>query len=157
LYRVTRSWKEGMGEDGSTIVEFAMVLISFLTLLFGMLDLSRALYVYNYVSDAARDGTRFAMVRGSACSHATFPTACPATATDVETYLRTTKLSPGINPNAVMVATSWPGGNPGCASPLNSPGCIVKVRVQYNFGFMLPFLPKLSTQMRSTSQMVISQ
>ena len=140
------------------MVEFALVLICFLTLLFGLLDFGRALYVYHFVSYAARDGTRFAIVRGASCK--TFTTACPAAASDVTNYLETTVLPPGINPTAMTVTTTWPGGNPGCTDttqPYNSPGCVVKVNVKYNFSFFIPFIPHLTSTMSSTSQMVISQ
>jgi Flp pilus assembly protein TadG len=137
------------------MVEFAVVLVGFLTLLFGLLDFGRALYVYHFVSYAARDGTRFAIVRGASCT--TFTTACPAAASDVTNYLETTVLPPGIDPSKLTVTTTWPGGNPGCTGVVNSPGCVVNVKVQYSFSFFIPFIPKLTSLMISTSQMVISQ
>lgn len=141
------------------MVEFALVLIGFLTLLFGLLDFGRALYVYNFVSYAARDGVRYAMVRGASCT--TFTTACPTKldGSGVTNYLETTVLPPGINPSALTLTTTWPGGNPGCpvAGPTNSPGCVVNVKVQYNFSFIIPFIPQMTSLMSSTSQMVMSQ
>jgi Flp pilus assembly protein TadG len=139
------------------MVEFALVLVGFLTLLFGLLDFGRALYVYNYVSYAARDGVRYAMVRGASCT--TFTTDCPTKldGSGVTNYLETTVLPPGINPSALTVTTTWPGGNPGCTGAPNNPGCVVKVNVQYNFSFIIPFIPKITSLMTSTSQMVISQ
>lgn len=139
------------------MVEFALVLIGFLTLLFGLLDFGRALYVYNFVSYAARDGVRYAMVRGADCT--TFTTDCPTKldGSGVTNYLETTVLPPGINPSALTLTTTWPGGNPGCTGAVNSPGCVVNVKVQYNFSFIIPFVPKLTSLMTSTSQMVISQ
>ena len=137
------------------MVEFALVLIGFLTLLIGLLDFGRALYVYHFVSYAARDGVRYAMVRGASCT--TFTTACPAAASDVTNYLKTTVLPPGINPSALTVTTTWPGNNRGCTGAVNSPGCVVKVNVQYNFSFFIPFISQPTTSMNGTSQMVISQ
>jgi Flp pilus assembly protein TadG len=145
------------GDEGGPTVEFAMVIMVFLTMVFGLVDFGRALYVYHYVSYAARDGVRFAIVRGSSCT--SFITDCP-TNTDgsgVSSYLKTTVLPPAINPGNLTVTATWPGGNPGCSGAVNSPGCIVKVRVQYNFSFIIPFIPRLTNVMSSTSQMVISQ
>jgi hypothetical protein len=97
------------------------------------------------------------MVRGNACT--TFATDCP-TSTDgsgVTNYLKTVVLPPGINPNSLTVTTTWPASNSGCTGAVNSPGCVVKVKVQYSFKFITPFIPPLTSLMTSTSQMVISQ
>jgi Flp pilus assembly protein TadG len=156
MHKRTRSLKNRVGEQGGTLVEFAVVFMVFLTFLFGLLDFGRALYVYHFVSYAARDGTRFAIVRGAACT--TFPTACPTKldGSEVRGYLQA-GVPPGVDPNALTVTTTWPGNNPGCTGPVNSPGCVVNVKVQYNFSFIIPFVPKLTSLMTSTSQMVISQ
>jgi Flp pilus assembly protein TadG len=133
------------GETGSEMVEFALVLSILFMFLFGIMDLSRALYAYHFVANAAREGTRYAMVRGATCK--SYPTACPASANDVQSYLK--KVPAGIDSSALTVTTTW--------TPDNEPGDTVQVQVQYNFRFILPFLPKSSVLMTSTSQTVISQ
>src|ERR1039458_73601 len=65
-----------LGEEGSALVEFAFVLILVLTFMFGIMDFSRFLYTDHFLSGAAREGTRYAMVRGS-----TWTTACASTTT----------------------------------------------------------------------------
>ncbi len=155
MHQSSRSLKKRFGEEGSSLAEFALVAVVFFTLLFGLLDFGYALYVYHFVSYAARDATRYAIVRGAACT--TFNTACPAAASDVQNYLESTALPPGINPSNMTVTTTWPGGNPGCSGATNSPGCVVKVNVKYNFSSFIPFVPQVNSLMSSTSQMVISQ
>ena len=138
-------------------MEFALILTVFLTLLFGLLEFGEALYVFHFVSYAAREGTRYAMVRGSSCT--AFSTACPTKldGSEVQSYLKTTDVPPGIDTTKMTVTTTWPGANPGCVNPVNSPGCVVKVKVIYTYSYAIPFISGLTTTMSSTSQIVISQ
>ncbi|MGA8144034.1 MAG: TadE family protein [Candidatus Acidiferrales bacterium] len=140
------------------LLEYAFVLIVFLTVLFGIIDFGRAMYTYHFVSNAARDGTRFAIVRGSTCPPGTI-SYCPAGEFDYRDYLRSQMTGIGLDPNAVSADTKWPpvaNNPPICATIFNNPGCIVQVQVSYAFKFIFPFMPANFT-MQSTSQMVISQ
>ena len=47
---------------GATTVEFALVLIVFLTFLLGITDFSRMLFTWNAANEATRAGARFAVV-----------------------------------------------------------------------------------------------
>lgn len=49
-------------QRGSTIVEFSLVLVVFLTFALGVLDFSRMLYSWNAATEAARLGARYAVV-----------------------------------------------------------------------------------------------
>jgi Flp pilus assembly protein TadG len=132
-------------ESGSALVEFAAVFTVLFMFLFAIMDLSRALYAYHFVADAAREGTRYAMVRGSTCT--SWTTACPAAASDIQTYLK--NVPAGINPASLTATTTW--------TPDNTPGSVVQVQVQYSFKPIFPFIPKTALVMTSTSQVVISQ
>jgi len=48
--------------SGSVAVEFAMVLLVFLTFLLGITDFSRMLYTWNAATEATRAGARYAVV-----------------------------------------------------------------------------------------------
>ncbi len=152
------------------MVETAIVLGVFLTMVFGIIDLSRAAYTYHLVSNAARIGARFAMVRGATCFHpagGTDPYPCPIsppdTSGEIQQYVQSQSILLGLG--NVTVTPSWTGqdanGNPypGCkgGSPYNFPGCPVSVTVTYTFTFLAPFVSTVSIPMSSTSQMVISQ
>lgn len=50
------------GDDGQTMVEFALILPAFLLILVGLFDAGRAIYAYNTVANAARVGARVAIV-----------------------------------------------------------------------------------------------
>lgn len=145
-------------ERGSTMVETAFALTALLTVLFGIIDFGRALYTYSFVAQLARQGARWAIVRGSTCSQLDH---CPAQSgtTDIQPYIQ------GLNEGAttasrVSASLSFPNVN--CStgasgSGSNAPGCVAKVVVSYPFNFMLPFMPKNALTITSTSEMVISQ
>jgi Flp pilus assembly protein TadG len=144
---------------GSTLTEFAFILPLLAMMMFGVIDFGRALYTYHFVSAAAREASRWASVRGNQCARG-LP-ACPAGAIDVQNYVAST-VPPGIDPSprTLSVTAAWmpPSGNPAsCIGSTKNPGCAVQVRVIYNFKFILPFLPKSTYSMQSTSEMVISQ
>ncbi len=149
-------------ERGSAILEFAYTMVIAFVLIFAMIDFARALYSYHFISEAAREGTRFASVRGALCSNSANP--CPAQADDIVAFVK--QLVPdGIDPTKVTVTPNWPGnGQPVCGS--NYPGCPVQVQVAYDFSFIFPFdfykLPPISflansIHMSSTSEMIISR
>lgn len=54
--------KVWLGRDsGQSMVEFAVLAPIFFLLLLGTIDLGRAVYIYNSISDAAREGARAAI------------------------------------------------------------------------------------------------
>lgn len=145
-------------EQGAAIVEFAMAAVLLLMVLFGIMAMTVALYSYNVVSELAREGTRYAIVRGSACT--TFATACPAISGDIQTYVKNLGF-PGINPNNLTAATAWSPTLAGAicqpSALCNNPGNQVQVTVSYQFPLVIPFLSSQTLSMSSTSEMVISQ
>ena len=145
------------GEEGSAVVETALSLSVLFCLVFGVMEMSLAFYSYNVISEAAREGTRYAVVRGSACSG--FASACPATAANVQNYVRGLGF-PGMVPAQTTVTTTWPDSGASCtpsSSPCNNPGNNVKVVVQYQIPLSIPFASTLHLNMSSTSEMVISE
>ena len=141
----------GAHERGNTLAEFAVVLTTFMLLIFGIIDFGRAMYVYHLVGNAARAGARYAIVRGSACGAAD----CPATTATIQTYVR--GLMPEVNAADVAVTTNWANSS-GCTTGNNAPGCLVSVNVVYDLHlFAVPLLPNITIHENSTSQMVISQ
>ena len=55
------SWRRDSSQKGQTLVEFALAVMLFLTLLFGIIELGRALWTWNTIVQATRAGTRFAI------------------------------------------------------------------------------------------------
>lgn len=56
----------GLDEGAQSLVEFALVLPIFLLLITGLFDVARAVWQENSLAYAAREGTRYAIVHGSA-------------------------------------------------------------------------------------------
>ncbi|MGH9744870.1 MAG: TadE/TadG family type IV pilus assembly protein [Candidatus Acidiferrales bacterium] len=140
-------------------MEFAFLVPVLFALVFGIIDFGRAMYSYHFVSNAAREASRWASVRGSNC--ADYSQACPAAATDVSDYVASI-APPGIDksPSRLVANTTWvapPNNLAICVTQPNNPGCTVQVQVSYQFRFVLPFLPASGITMTSTSQMIISQ
>jgi Flp pilus assembly protein TadG len=146
-------------ETGATIVEFAVASIILFTLVFGVIAICLALYSYNVTAEAAREATRYAVVRGSHCDPKTFSD-CNIDQTGLLTYVQSLGF-PGINPSNLTVAAS--ATTPTlvtCTStlkPCNNPGSTVQVTVSYQFPLVIPFVPSQQLTMSSTSAMVISQ
>jgi len=146
---------------GSQVIEFAVASMVFLAFLFGIMDFARALYAYEFVTYAARSGARYAMVRGNACALLNGSTWCGsasgASAAQIQTFVQGLNL-PGINPSQLTVSTTWPATGSGCSSPpTNSPGCPVKVQVQFPYSSTIPFVRITTLTLTAASQMVISQ
>ena len=65
------SFKHKRHGRGQALVEFALVIPLFLLLLFGLVDLGRAVFVNNSLAEAARDGARHGSVQARAFDDAT--------------------------------------------------------------------------------------
>jgi hypothetical protein len=153
-------------QRGTTLLESAVMISVLLLMMFGVVGFGTALYTYHFVSNTAREATRWASVRGTAssgtglsCTGDGSPGGCPAGPSDVNAYVQNLSTGIGLDPAKVTTTTTWvapPNNLAACASQHNSPGCVVKVQVQYSFQFLFPLLPSGFT-MQSTSQMVISQ
>jgi Flp pilus assembly protein TadG len=146
-------------ERGSTLVETALSMLVLLIVALGVMEMSLALYTYHFISDAAREGTRFAIVRGSSCTtYSGFTSGCPAKGTDIQSYVRGLGF-PGIDASLMTVTTSFPTTGPSCTPsviPCNNPGNLVQVTVSYRFPLSIPFVPANTLTMTSSSKMVIS-
>ena len=144
-------------QRGTTMLESAIMISVLLAMMFGVVGFGNALYTYHFVSNTAREATRWASVRGTACGG--LSGGCPADDRDVTAYVQNLSTGIGLDPTKVTTTTTWvapPNNLAICASQPKSPGCVVKVQVQYSFQFLFPLLPSGFT-MQSTSQMVISQ
>ena len=164
--RTRRTLPLRRGERGQTIVEMALCTISILMVVFAAMELCLAMYTYHFVSAAAREGARYAMVRGSLCLPT--GTGCPATPSNIQDYVRELGF-PGINPS-YMTVTATCGVNPtpptaptlsACAATGGTPnyvaGNLVQVVVSYQYPFVFPFVKSTTITMTSTSQMVIAE
>jgi Flp pilus assembly protein TadG len=145
------------GEDGAAVMEMALTMIVLLTILFGLFETSLALYTFHYVSDAAREGSRYAIVHGSTC--AVSGVSCTKTSAQIQTYVQNLGY-PGIQASNMTVTTTYsayPAGGTCFAVGCNGPGDLATVTAKYAFTLTIPFIPRQSLNLTSTSSMVISQ
>lgn len=152
-------------ENGGTLVETALSLSLLFMLIFGIIQISLVLYTYHFISEAAREATRYAVVRGSSL---TTDCTAPGYATcvaqggnntgDIATYV-TSLGYPGFDSSNISVNSTWLTSTEaacGTTDACKAPGDMAKVTVIYNFPFSVPFLHSRTLTMSSTSQMVIS-
>ena len=142
----------GFNEKGQSIPELALVITAFFLFLFGIFEFGIIAYTYHFVSNEAQEAARWAMVHGSES-----PT--PATAQDVADYVKNPgRLPSAIDPAKMTVTAEWPGDVSIASCPANSnePGCPVKITIQYDYDYILPFMPSNGLAMSRSSQMVIS-
>ena len=125
---------------GSTLVESALVFALFVHVIFGIVEAGRLMYFYNWVAYAAREGTRYACVRGSSSTH-------PASAADVRTFVMNQAVT--YDPSNVTVSTTW--------RPNNNAGSAVDVEVDYAYRPLIGFIIPRAITISSKSEMVISQ
>ena len=134
----------GRGQEraqaGQSLTELSIALVLFLVLAFGIVDAGRLIYAYNVVSSSAREGVRWAAVRGGASGSA-------ASKADIQSFVQSKTV--GV---PVTVDATWlPDSN-------NQPGSSVVVTVTNDFAPIapLPFVPK-TIKLTSTSRIVISR
>ncbi len=113
-------------QTGAAVVEFALVVILLITLLFGMIELGRALFTWNSAVDATRRGARIASI---------------AAVGDKSTVLAEMRLSmPELTAANVNLEYSIDGNFPG-ASCVRGTCRFVRVSVNYVFVPAVFFLP----------------
>ncbi len=130
-------------ETGSSLVEFAICCPVLFGFVFGLMQVSLAFYTHEYISELAREGTRWAMVRGSGCS------GCTASTSSVEAYVSSIGL-PNLAGGKMHVVASYPDGNETAPDP-------VEVTVTYIFPYKIPFVTSSNLTMTSRSEMPIVQ
>src|SRR5580700_827662 len=99
-------WRRVNGEDGGSLVEYALSFLLLITMIFGICGFALGLYAYHFVGSAAREATRWASVNGSTCATDNTCTS-PAKAGDVQSYVKNT-VPAGIDASQVTVVATWP-------------------------------------------------
>jgi Flp pilus assembly protein TadG len=145
--RVRDRWRE---DQGSSLVEFALISFMFVMVLAGVVEVGRMVLVYNTIANAAREGTRYAIVHGADQTVSPSGPGNPCTCTDVKTVITNFASAGLINTSAMTITVSYPDGN-------NNAGSHVSVKVLYTYDpFVNFFNSLLNTTLGSTSQGVIT-
>jgi len=128
------------GRRGSTMLEGALVMTTFVILLVGSMDFGRLGFAYSSVTYAAHQAARFAATNGSASGHAASVATIQANADSNVLGLDATKLT---------VSVTW--------TPNNNPGSQVQVVVSYGFKPLVVPISSSSLTLKSTAVDVITQ
>jgi len=164
-------------QRGASLVEYALMLIIFLSLMFGIGAFGHALFAYQAVNHLAKSGARWAAVNGytcpddSSCNGTAGMNNGRASAGDIQTYVTSllpssmqaskltvtpTWVAPVGSPPVCTVAVPNPTGGANIGPYNNYPGCTVQVQVQYSYDFIFPLMPPQTVNMSSTAQLIIS-
>lgn len=138
-------------EGGQSLVEFSLVSIVFFLLVFGTIDVGRAVWNYNTLAQATREGTRYAIVHGADSSDPSGPGSAYYTPPNIDTNVTQVveANAAGLNTTQLTVEAHWWNGT-------NSNGDPVSVETHYTYQPIFNFLGILSFTMSSSSRMDIT-
>lgn len=138
---------------GQATLEFGIVAIILFTLIFGVIEGGRMLFAYHQLTNASREGARYAIAHGVASENQV----SAGSYQDMVDHI--TSRTTGLSEGQIAVEASWPGDdrNPEhCPSGSNNAGCPVHVTVDYDFEPVVAMFAGLGTiEMSSSSQMRI--
>jgi len=150
-------------EGGQSLVEFAFVFPIIVLVVVGFIEVSRAVYAYNTIASAARQGARVAVVNQIADV-----TTCDESRPIEDPYepywsIRGCVLAAGatigLKTGNVTVSYAAPNGTTLSCSPTLHVGCIASVTVTYAYTVSTPFvswvIPPIA--MSQTSKMAIER
>jgi Flp pilus assembly protein TadG len=133
------------GQAGQALVEFSLAFLVFMIVVIGIIDVARAVWNYNTLSNAVREGTRYGIVHGSASTAPAGPTANNAA---LEAHVE--DFAGGLDLSELTVSSTWPDGN-------NDAGSRVRVTGSYDFQPMFGALINIPPiTLTSTSTMNIT-
>ena len=148
---------------GQALVEFALVAPVFFLILFAIIEGGRFMFYYETLSNATREGARFAIVNGSNSMNCpTGPAeppgwSCDPTGTTVEAKVRSSSF--GMTPSAITVGRHWMDGDDTDGSiddGYNNRGYRVRVTATYTYSPLIPIVPLPGITVSAESTLVIN-
>jgi hypothetical protein len=143
---------------GQAMVEFALIAPIFFLILFAIMEAGRFVFYYEMLSNAAREGARYAIVHGANSSCPTGPMTgtnpCGADATGerVKQAVRDAAISLADTGQLFPLDPIWTpqGVECGTGSGTNVRGACVTVPVQYSYSPLIPILPTITVSAESS-------
>jgi Flp pilus assembly protein TadG len=135
---IRRRGRDARRSRGQALVEFSLVLIPFLFLLMGAVDLGRGIYVNNAVAQAAREIARVTVV------HPCVGSPCTTYSAETQAVIDTQKgLVPGMTDGSVVVVCTDVADTVLAATPAGRcpPGAYYRATVSVPFSVLTPFIP----------------
>jgi hypothetical protein len=138
---------EAEEQGGQATLEFALVILLLMLLVFGIVDFSRLLFAYATMANGVREGARYGIVHPS--SNPTNPEDPVIQATIQHARAMMVLIGGDATVTVDYPGVDIPGGNhdypPGCTTPYY---CRIQVRAESEFNVWTPILP----HMRITAQ-----
>ncbi len=138
--RSDRHCFHGRWRRGTAMVEFAVAGALFFLFSIGIVETARAIGIYEEITNAAREGTRYGVAHS--------PTSLsPASSSDIQNYV--ISKATGLDANSLTISVSWPQdqGNPDLTD--------VEVQVSYPYSPAIPFMQGVTLHLTTQSRMVI--
>ena len=132
---------------GAAQIEFLLSFFTIIFVLYGVIEISMAVYAMSVLANAAREGTRYAIVHGArngSCSGPNTPACGDATGANVQAVVTDYARFTLHDTSAMTVNVTWPDGN-------IDQGSRVQVDVVYNYSPWIS-LPWTSPTLRASSQ-----
>ena len=138
------------GTAGQALVEFALVIPLLLLLFMGVFDFGRAIYTYNAISNAAREGGRTAIVNQTLLD---IRTRAAAQATVVGIDPTTTACDPAVTTQTDCVFVSFMNAtlSASCNPTSGNYGCVAVVTVKHTFTPLTPIVGQIWNKILLTS------
>jgi Flp pilus assembly protein TadG len=141
-------------QRGSTLIEVSIAFIWVFTVAFGLAESARLMMAYTTLCDAARAGTRYAVVHGSyRLGTGTEGPSGPGNTANITAVVKQVTSAAGLNASKVTVTDS--DSEPMYPDGTNKVGARVKIKVSYPFTSVLPILAPISVTIGSTSEGMI--
>ena len=167
-------------EGGQSLVEFALIFPIFVLMLFGLIDMGRAVYTNNTLSQTAREATRLAAAQAfwvgettsanpdPTCNAAGGPVCPPDVATlktNVDAAANRMAVGLGVLPGAQIYMQCNPAGSvaptgawTGSTCTSRSSGSQVSIRIVYTHTMITPIVGQIvnNISMSASATMVIN-
>lgn len=136
--RGVRHTKQGdKPEEGQAIVEFSMVIILLLLLVFGVIDFSRLFFAYATMSNGVREGARYGIVN-------------PKDQSGIEEHARAMMVIIGGDADIDVAFPDDGDPEPDAVDPYCPHLCRIVVEARSDFDVWTPIIPGFQIVARST-------
>jgi len=123
------------GEKGAELVEMAFVVLIFLVLMMGVFEFGRAFNIYQNITNAAREGARFAVApqRGGTTNYPNNTEVSDV----INSFMRSSYLNPAVA--TINIQLNNQNIDPACTPCIAGGGCACGTRVSISYPFSFLF------------------
>ena len=128
------------GEKGAEMVEMAFVVLIFLVLMIGVFQFGRAYNIYQNITNAAREGARFAVApeRGGTINYPNNSEVSDV----INSFMRSSYLNPAVA--TINIQLNNQNIDPACTPCVAGGGCACGTRVSISYPFSILFYSSIN-------------